>query len=154
MPGTILDNILTGTGRSSADAERAAQLAALDRDLQEMPMGLFTPVSEGLISGGQQQKILIARALVDNPAIIIMDESTNALDNAAQEQIRRNMERLPVTRIVIAHRLSTVMNADRIYVMNRGRIEQSGTCHELMAQNGLFRELAERQLLNRETCPT
>lgn len=154
MPGTILDNILTGTGRSSADAERAAQLAALDRDLQDMPMGLFTPVSEGLISGGQQQKILIARALVDDPAIIIMDESTNALDNAAQEQIRRNMGRLPVTRIVIAHRLSTVMNADRIYVMNRGHIEQTGTYHELMAQDGLFRELAERQLLNRETFST
>ena len=117
-------------------------------------MGLFTPVSEGLISGGQQQKILIARALVDDPAIIIMDESTNALDNAAQEQIRRNMGRLPVTRIVIAHRLSTVMNADRIYVMNRGHIEQTGTYHELMAQDGLFRELAERQLLNRETFST
>lgn len=151
MPGTILGNIVTGSGCSRAEAERAAQLAALDRDLSEMPMGLYTTVSEELISGGQQQRILIARALVGNPAVILMDESTSALDNAAQEQIRRNMERLPVTRIIIAQRLSTVVNADRIYVLNQGRIEQCGTFRELMEREGLFRELAERQLLYKES---
>ena len=151
MPGTILDNIVTGSGCTRAEAERAAQLAALDRDLKEMPMGLYTMVSEELISGGQQQRILIARALVGNPAVILMDEATHALDSAAEEQIRRNMERLPVTRILIAQRLSTVVNADRIYVLNKGRVEQCGTCRELLAQDGLFRELAERQMLYRES---
>ena len=151
MPGTILDNIVTGSGCTRAEAERAAQLAALDRDLKEMPMGLYTMVSEELISGGQQQRILIARALVGNPAVILMDEATHALDSAAEEQIRRNMERLPVTRIIIAQRLSTVVNADRIYVLNKGRVEQCGTCRELLAQDGLFRELAERQMLYRES---
>ena len=86
-----------------------------------------------------------------NPAVILMDEATHALDSAAEEQIRRNMERLPVTRIIIAQRLSTVVNADRIYVLNKGRVEQCGTCRELLAQEGLFRELAERQMLYRES---
>ncbi len=147
MPGSILENITTGTGCSLAEAEEAAHMAALDRDIAAMPMGIHTTVGEGLLSGGQQQRILIARALIGKPAIIIMDESTSALDNETQETVRRNIERLNVTRIIIAHRLSTIINADRIYVLDKGEIRESGTFEELMNHDGVFRKLAKRQLL-------
>lgn len=147
MPASILDNITTGTGCSLADAERAARLAALDKDIRAMPMGIFTMVADGLVSGGQQQRILIARAVVGDPTIILMDESTSALDNETQDEVRRNLETLKATRIVIAHRLSTIVNADRIYVLDKGEIRQSGTAEELMNQDGVFKRLAERQLL-------
>lgn len=147
MPGSILENITTGTSCSLAEAEKAVRLAALDRDIDDMPMGIFTSVADGLVSGGQQQRILIARALIGNPAIIVMDESTSALDNETQEEVRRNLENLKATRIVIAHRLSTIINADRIYVLERGEIRESGTFPELMAQDGVFQKLARRQML-------
>lgn len=147
IPGSILENIAMGTGCLLADAEEAARLASLDADLRQMPMGMFTMVADGLISGGQQQRILIARALAGRPAILIMDEATSALDNATQETVSTNVERLKITRIVIAHRLSTIRNADRIYVLADGGICQSGTYSELIAQEGTFRDLVARQLL-------
>lgn len=147
IPGSILDNIAMGTACPLADAEEAARMASLDADLRQMPMGMFTMVAEGLISGGQQQRILIARALAARPAILIMDEATSALDNATQESVSRNVERLKTTRIVIAHRLSTIRNADRIYVLADGEIRQAGTHDELAAQEGPFRDLISRQLL-------
>lgn len=147
IPGSILDNITMGTGCPLADAEEAARMASLDADLRQMPMGMFTMVGEGLISGGQQQRILIARALVARPSILIMDEATSALDNATQETVSTNVERLKTTRIVIAHRLSTIRNADRIYVLADGGIRQTGTYEELITQEGLFRDLVSRQLL-------
>ncbi len=147
MPGSILENVTTGTGCSLKEAEDALRMAALDKDIAAMPMGIYTNVAEGLLSGGQQQRILIARALIGKPAIVIMDESTSALDNETQEIVRRNIEKLNVTRIVIAHRLSTIINADRIYVLNKGVIQESGTYEELMGHNGVFWKLAQRQIL-------
>lgn len=147
IPGSILENIAMGTGCLLADAEEAARLASLDADLRQMPMGMFTMVAEGLISGGQQQRILIARALAARPSILIMDEATSALDNATQETVSTNVEKLKTTRIVIAHRLSTIRHADRIYVLADGEIRQTGTYDELIAQDGLFQDLISRQLL-------
>ena len=147
MPGSILDNIITGTNYTMADAEEAVRMAALDKDIEKMPMGLFTMVADGLISGGQQQRILIARAIIGKPALIIMDESTSALDNETQEIVRKNVEKLRATRVVIAHRLSTIINADRIYVLEEGKVKQTGTFAELMAVEGTFKQLAMRQLL-------
>src|SRR6185369_1187041 len=115
--------------------------------IEAMPMGMYTVISEGAntISGGQRQRILIARAIVRRPRIILFDEATSALDNHTQATVARSLERLKATRIVIAHRLSTIMNADRIIVLDAGRIVQSGTYAELIAQPGLFAELAQRQ---------
>lgn len=146
MPGSILDNIITGTDYTMEDAIRALHLASFAEEVGKMPMSIYTMVGPDTISGGQQQRILIARALVGNPPIVVMDESTSALDNIAQDNVRRNMEQLQMTRIVIAHRLSTIMHADRIYVLEKGRIVQVGTYDELAAQPGTFRKLIQRQL--------
>ncbi|MDL2267905.1 ATP-binding cassette domain-containing protein [Desulfovibrio sp. OttesenSCG-928-G15] len=145
LPGSILENITTGSGHTLDEAWEALRLAAFDDDVRAMPMGIHTQVSPETISGGQQQRILIARALVGAPAIVIMDESTSALDNRTQETVTNNMERLRMTRIVIAHRLSTIARADHIYVLEKGRIRQSGTYAELCAVEGLFKRLVERQ---------
>jgi ABC-type bacteriocin/lantibiotic exporter with double-glycine peptidase domain len=147
IPGSILENIAMGTNCTLEQAEEAARMASLDADLRQMPMGMFTMVTEGLISGGQQQRILIARALVGHPAILLMDEATSALDNVTQEIVSQNVDRLKLSRIVIAHRLSTIRNADRIYVLADGEIRQSGTYAELIATDGVFRDLIARQLL-------
>jgi ABC-type bacteriocin/lantibiotic exporter with double-glycine peptidase domain len=105
-------------------------------------------VSEGggNISVGQRQRLLIARALILQPKIILLDEATSALDNKTQAIVTESLERLNVTRVVIAHRLSTIRNADVIYVMSQGRVVQKGRFDELMAQEGLFRRLVTRQL--------
>ena len=147
MPGSILENITAGTACTPAEVKEALRMAALDREIAALPMGIHTHVSEGVLSGGQQQRLLIARALIGNPAIVIMDESTSALDNETQECVRRNIDRLNVTRIIIAHRLSTILNADRIYVLDKGVIQESVTFAELMSRDGVFRKLAERQML-------
>ena len=149
LPGTILENIITGTEYTVQDAWRALELAAFDQDVENMPMGIHTLVTPETISGGQQQRILIARALVGSPAVVVMDESTSALDNLSQEIVKENMEKLHMTRIVIAHRLSTILRADRIYVLDKGEVVQQGTYAELSAQEGLFKRLAERQLTER-----
>ena len=111
-------------------------------------MGMHTIVSEGggNISVGQRQRLLIARALILQPKIILLDEATSALDNKTQAIVTESLERLNVTRVVIAHRLSTIRNADVIYVMSQGRVVQKGRFDELMAQEGLFRQLVTRQL--------
>ncbi|MGH7649000.1 MAG: ATP-binding cassette domain-containing protein, partial [Gemmatimonadaceae bacterium] len=109
---------------------------------------MYTVVSEGggTLSGGQRQRLMIARAIVHRPRILLFDEATSALDNRTQATVSDSLTRLQATRIVIAHRLSTIRSADRIYVMERGRIVQSGTYQELLHQDGLFAELAKRQL--------
>jgi ABC-type bacteriocin/lantibiotic exporter with double-glycine peptidase domain len=111
-------------------------------------MGMHTIVSEGggNISVGQRQRLLIARALILQPKIILLDEATSALDNKTQAIVTESLEQLNVTRVVIAHRLSTIRNADVIYVMSQGGVVQKGRFDELMAQEGLFRRLVTRQL--------
>jgi len=113
-----------------------------------MPMGMHSLVSEGggTLSGGQRQRLLIARAIVNKPRIIFFDEATSALDNASQATVSASMEKLRATRVVIAHRLSTIINADRIFVLDKGRIVQCGTYRQLIDQDGLFADLAKRQM--------
>lgn len=149
MPGDIFSNIVGTTNLKLEDAWEAARMAGLDQDIQAMPMGMQTMVSPGggTLSGGQRQRMLIARAIVHKPRILYFDEATSALDNATQKIVSQSLERLNATRVVIAHRLSTIKHADKIFVMNKGTIEQQGTYHELMNQPGLFAELAKRQLV-------
>jgi ABC-type bacteriocin/lantibiotic exporter with double-glycine peptidase domain len=146
--GTIFDNIV-GSGPFTLDeAWEAARSAGLERDIREMPMGMYTVVSEGggNISGGQRQRLLIARAMVKKPRIFLLDEATSALDNRTQAIVSHSLDAFSATRIVIAHRLSTIVNADRILVVEKGAIVQSGSYQELIEQEGLFRDLAKRQL--------
>jgi ABC-type bacteriocin/lantibiotic exporter with double-glycine peptidase domain len=123
-------------------------MAGLDEDIKAMPMGMNTLISEGSgsISGGQKQRILIARALISNPGILLFDEATSALDNITQKHVADSLSKLGCTRIVIAHRLSTVKDCDRIIVMDRGIIEEEGTYEQLLEKRGLFYELAQRQV--------
>jgi NHLM bacteriocin system ABC transporter ATP-binding protein len=146
--GSILDNIVGATSRSEADAWAAAELAGIADDIRAMPMGMRTLVSDGAasFSGGQKQRILLARALVRQPRILLLDESTSALDNHTQSAIAAGMRTLGATRIVVAHRLSTIRHADRIYLLDGGSIAEQGTFDELMASRGAFRDLARRQL--------
>jgi ABC-type multidrug transport system fused ATPase/permease subunit len=97
-------------------------------------------------SGGEKQRMAIARILLRNPPVLILDEATSALDNRTQEVVSQSLERLKATRIVIAHRLSTIVNADRIYVMQGGRVVEVGTYQELVRKGGLFAQLAARQV--------
>lgn len=147
--GTILDNILGSSHLSVEDAWEAARRAGIAADIEQMPMGMQTYISEGgsTLSGGQRQRLLIARALVTRARIIFFDEATSALDDRSQAQVTESLRQLDATRIVIAHRLSTVENADRILVMQRGRLVESGTYQELMDRKGIFANLAKRQLL-------
>ncbi len=147
--GSIYDNIRGASEASLEECLRAAEDAGLGRDLQLFPMGLHTPLTEGAttISGGQRQRILIARALVKRPRILFMDEATSALDNLTQAVVTESLASSSVTRLVIAHRLSTIQYADRIIVMDKGRVAESGSYDELMAKDGLFATLARRQLV-------
>ncbi|MGF1471329.1 MAG: NHLP bacteriocin export ABC transporter permease/ATPase subunit [Rubrobacteraceae bacterium] len=148
MPGTIYHNIVGVSQLTVDDAWEAAYLVGLGEDIEAMPMGMFTILSEGAttISGGQRQRLMIARAIARRPRILLFDEATSALDNQTQAIVSESLEKLQVTRIVIAHRLSTIINADRIYVLQNGRIVQSGTYEELIAREGTFRDLATRQI--------
>lgn len=148
MQGDLFTNIVGSTGATHDDAWTAARMAGLDRDIQQMPMGMHTVVSEGgtTLSGGQRQRLLIARAIVNRPRILFFDEATSALDNHTQAIVSRSLETLEATRVVVAHRLSTIQKADRIYVLEKGRVVQQGTYDELLQTPGLFAELAERQI--------
>jgi len=145
--GTIHSNILGASELSQEAVWEAIRMAGLEEDIRDMPMGLHTVVSEGggTLSGGQRQRLLIARAIVHRPRILFFDEATSSLDNRTQEIVSESLERLHTTRIVIAHRISTIQNADRIYVLDQGKVVQRGGFRELMDQPGLFRELALRQ---------
>lgn len=147
--GTIFENIRGAAQATLEDCLTAAAQAGLKDDLDGFPMGLHTMITEGAgtLSGGQRQRILIARALAAKPRILFFDEATSALDNATQAIVARTLDQLKATRVTIAHRLSTVRNADRICVLERGRFVESGNYTELMARNGAFAELARRQLL-------
>ena len=149
MAGDIYTNIVGSTGRSLDDAWRAARQAALDKDIEAMPMGMHTVIAQGggTLSGGQRQRLLIARALTSEPRILFFDEATSALDNVTQAMVSESLEGLRVTRVVIAHRLSTIRHADKIIVLERGRVVQMGRFDELMNVPGTFRDLAKRQTI-------
>ena len=151
-PGTVLDNITADTAGhdlSVDDAWRAAHLAAVDDDIAAMPMGMFTHVGDNSrmsFSGGQDQRIRIAAALVRNPRIVFLDEATSWLDGPTQAKVMKGIERITATRIVIAHRLSTIRKADLIYVLDAGRVVQQGGFDELYETEGAFRDLMHRQV--------
>lgn len=149
LQGTVRENIANGRVVSDTEIFEAIKLSCFDRDLASLPMGLKTLLIGGGagLSGGQQQRLMMARALVGRPSLLILDEATNALDNKTQREISRNLEQCYVTRIVIAHRLSTIAHAHRIYVMDKGKIVQSGTYQELVRQQGLFASFVARQKL-------
>lgn len=146
--GTIFHNIAGATQISLEDAWEAAEDAGFAEDVRGMPMGMHTLLPEGgtTLSGGQRQRLLIARALAVKPRLIFFDEATSALDNRTQEIVTESLKRRQITRIVVAHRLTTIMDADRIYVLEAGAVAQKGTYAELMAQEGLFKTMASRQL--------
>nr|AIF26656.1 putative ABC transporter ATP-binding protein [uncultured bacterium fosmid pJB77G10] len=131
-------------------AWEAAEIAGIADDIRSMPMGMHTVISEGGggISGGQRQRIAIARAVAPRPKILIFDEATSALDNITQKKISQALDKLDCTRIVIAHRLSTIKNCDRIIVLDEGHIVEDGTYDELLAKQGFFADLIERQRLD------
>ena len=148
MSGDIFTNIVGTSALTMEDAWLAAKRAGIDEDIQQMPMGMYTMISEGSsnISGGQRQRLLIARALANRPAILLLDEATSALDNRTQAIVTRSLKEMHCTRILVAHRLTTIREADRILVMDAGRIVETGTYDELVAQGGLFAQLIERQV--------
>jgi ATP-binding cassette subfamily C protein len=151
-PGDIYTNIVGDAPHLTCDdAWEAARLAGLADDIELMPMGIHTVISEGGggLSTGQRQRLMIARALATRPRVLFFDEATSALDNRTQAAVFENIRaKLPqVTMFAIAHRLSTVVEADRIYVLAGGRIVQSGRYAQLLREPGPFRELARRQTL-------
>ena len=149
MASTLFENIAGGRLITPVEAWEAACAAGLAQDIAAMPMGLYTFVSEGggNLSGGQRQRLLIARALAHKPVLVFFDEATSALDNHTQAVVSASLDQLQATRVVIAHRLSTIRHADRIYVLDAGKIVQQGSFTELANQEGLFSQLIARQEL-------
>ncbi len=145
---SIYANIaISAPSLSMEDAWKAAEIACIADDIREMPMGMHTMISEGQggISGGQKQRLMIARAIAPKPSILIFDEATSALDNIAQKKVTEALDSLNCTRIVIAHRLSTIRSCSRILYLGNGRVLEEGTYEELMEKKGLFAEMVERQ---------
>ena len=146
--GDIYSNItISAPYLTLADAWEAAKIAGIAEDIEEMPMGMHTLITEGGggVSGGQKQRLMIARAIAPKPQVLVFDESTSALDNITQKRLADSLGRLKCTRIVIAHRLSTVKDCDWIYLLDGGRVAEEGTFDELTAMQGKFAELVERQ---------
>ncbi|GAA2944549.1 NHLP bacteriocin export ABC transporter permease/ATPase subunit [Streptomyces enissocaesilis] len=148
LTGSILDCICGAETFSQEEVWEAAEMAGLAEDIRRMPMGLHTMISGGgAISGGQRQRLMIAQALVRRPRILFFDEATSALDNETQRVVMESTRRLNAGRLVIAHRLSTVMDADRVIVMTEGRIVEQGPPAQLLADaGGRLRDLVRRQL--------
>jgi NHLM bacteriocin system ABC transporter ATP-binding protein len=146
--GSILDCICGAEAFTQEEAWEAAAMAGLAEDIKRMPMGLHTMISGGgAISGGQRQRLMIAQALVRRPRILFFDEATSALDNETQRTVTESTRALQATRVVIAHRLSTVLDADRVIVMSDGRVVQQGPPAELLADTGgRLHELVRRQM--------
>ena len=149
--GDIYSNIvISAPWLTQQDAWEAAELAGIAEDIRKMPMGMNTVISEGSggISGGQKQRLMIARAVAPKPRVLMFDEATSALDNVTQKKVSDALEQLKCTRIVIAHRLSTIRQCDRIIVLDTGKIAEDGTYDELIAADGAFAELVARQRLD------
>ena len=161
--GTVLQNgtlfhadifsniIISSPSLKEEDAWAAAEVASIADDIREMPMRMKTIISEGQggISGGQKQRIMIARAIVHKPKVLVFDEATSALDNKTQKSISESINKLNCTRIVIAHRLSTIQNANRIIMLENGKIIEEGDYDTLINKKGKFAELVDRQRLDK-----
>ncbi|MCY3620125.1 MAG: ATP-binding cassette domain-containing protein [Gammaproteobacteria bacterium] len=148
-PQDLWDNLVSHhDGVPTEDVWKAVRLAEMEAEIKAMPMGMMTMVgtSGSVLSGGESQRITIARSVIGGPRIMMFDEATNWLDNESQAKVMRNLTALTSTRIVIAHRLSTLEQADRIYVLEAGKVVQSGSFTELMEVEGVFRELVRRQI--------
>lgn len=146
--GDIFSNIiLSAPWLTIDDAWEAAEMAGVAEDIRRMPMGMHTMISEGSggISGGQRQRLMIARAIAPKPRILMFDEATSALDNLTQKKVSESLDSLKCTRIVIAHRLSTIQQCDRILYLEHGKIVEEGTYQELLEQGGYFAKLVARQ---------
>ena len=150
--GLFNDSIYANIALSSNDltldeAWDAAEMACIADDIREMPMGMHTVIAEGQggISGGQKQRLMIARAVATKPSVLIFDEATSALDNITQKKVTEALDNLKCTRIVIAHRLSTIKSCSRILYLGEGRVLEEGTYEELMEKNGLFSQMVARQ---------
>jgi ABC-type multidrug transport system fused ATPase/permease subunit len=150
MQGTLRENIALGCpGASTPDIERASRLALVDEFCSRLPQGLDTPIGErgANLSGGQRQRVAIARAILRDAPILILDEPTSAVDSESEELLVQALSNLPAgrTTVVIAHRMSTVHRADRILVLEAGRIVQEGTHRDLLGHDGLYRRLSRAQ---------
>jgi len=148
MPGSLYENIRGASDCTQDEAWEAARMAGIAEDIEAMPMRMGTIVTDAsrLLSGGQIQRIAIARALVRHPPILIFDEATSSLDNRTQMSIAQQLEGLSTTRLVIAHNLSTIRNADRIIVLDAGQLAEQGSYRDLMEKKGVFYDLAKRQI--------
>lgn len=149
LAGTIFDNIVGAANLTVDDAWEAARIAGIAQDIERMPMGMHTFISDSAaaFSGGQRQRLLIARAVVARPRVLLFDEATSALDNRTQAAVSAALDELQSTRLVIAHRLSTIRNADQIVVLEHGHVAEHGRYDELMDNGGLFSALARRQIV-------
>lgn len=146
--GDIFSNItISAPWLTMDEAWHAAELSGIAEDIRRMPMGMHTMISEGSggISGGQRQRLMIARAIAPKPRVLMFDEATSALDNITQKTVSESLDSLKCTRIVIAHRLSTIKQCDRILVLDKGKIIEDGTYDELIQRGGFFAELVARQ---------
>lgn len=151
--GDIYSNIVVAAPWLTInDAWEAARIAGIDEDIHNMPMGMNTLISEGGggISGGQKQRLMIARAVAPKPRLLIFDEATSALDNITQRKVSEALDEMKCTRIVIAHRLSTIRQCDRILVLDNGHIVEDGTYDDLMKLKGYFCDLVKRQQVDHE----
>jgi len=150
MPGTILSNIIgNSTQLTRRDAWEIVEKVGLANFIKLLPMQMDTLISEGPItlSGGEAQRLILARALAQHPKILFLDEATSALDNTTQAVIQHYLKEIQATQIIAAHRLSTIEHADMIYVLDKGGIVQEGDFKSLMAEPGLFSDMARRQLV-------
>ncbi len=149
LGGSLLENIQGMHDCTLEEAWDAAELAGIAGEIRALPMGMHTVVTEGMaaFSGGQVQRLLLARALAGKPRLLILDEATSALDNVTQALVMRHVAALGVTRLIVAHRLSTIRQADAIHVLHDGRIAESGSFDQLMKANGRFAAYARRQTL-------
>lgn len=149
MQGTVLYNIIGNSNLTEDDAWEAARQAGCAHEIEALKEKMYTEIAPGdpTLSGGQVQRLIIARAMVKKPKILFFDEATSALDNSTQKIVTDSIDKMDATRVVIAHRLSTIMNANRIIVLDKGSLIESGTYEELLAQDGCFADLAKRQFL-------